>query len=143
MLTIFMRNKSKVGNLKIGSGCLLHYIVDSAIENKHDEDNIMHHIHTTHHIDHHYNDFNNIDPNMQYHNAFVGTIDECPEYMIDNIYLIRGYRIGFNTKLKILKSLCVIHNESINVWTHLIGVFVFIGLIIYTSIYIGNTTSSQ
>lgn len=46
-----------------------------------------------------------------------------------------GYRIGFNKKRDVFKSLFIWHNESTNVWTHLIGVFIFIGLIIYTSIY--------
>jgi hypothetical protein len=65
----------------------------------------------------------------------------APAHLRDNEYILRGYRIGFNTKAKILKSIFMLHNESVNVWSHLIGVFVFIALLIYTStaIYASNT----
>ncbi len=67
---------------------------------------------------------------------YIGTYHEAPHYMQDNENIIRGYRIRFNSKRKILKSLFMIHNESVNVWSHLIGVSLFICLIIYTSLYL-------
>jgi predicted membrane channel-forming protein YqfA (hemolysin III family) len=60
---------------------------------------------------------------------------EAPAYMRDNEYLLRGYRIGFNNTKKTLKTLFMSHNETVNVWTHILGVFVFIGLIVYTTVY--------
>jgi len=54
--------------------------------------------------------------------------------MIDNEYVIHGYRIGFSSKRKLARSLFMLHNESVNVWTHLIGVFCFILLIGWTTI---------
>ena len=56
--------------------------------------------------------------------------------MIDNEHVWSGYRIGFNTKRKIVRSLFMVHNESVNVWTHLIGAICFIGLILYTFTYL-------
>lgn len=61
--------------------------------------------------------------------------------MIDNEYIQRGYRINFNTKRSLCKSLFMLHNESVNVWSHLIGVGCFIGLFIYTVIYLSPLAS--
>lgn len=55
--------------------------------------------------------------------------------MVDNEYIWRGYRVGFNSKTKILRSLFMVHNESINVWSHLIGAICFVVLIAYTFTY--------
>lgn len=66
--------------------------------------------------------------------TFIGHIKKAPQHLIDNKYILRGYRIGFNNKRKILKSLCMLHNESVNVWSHLIGVGIFIGLLLWTII---------
>ena len=65
----------------------------------------------------------------------------APAHLRDNEFILRGYRIGFNTKSKIMKSMLMLHNESVNVWSHLIGVLVFIVLLIYTSVavYASNT----
>lgn len=55
--------------------------------------------------------------------------------MVDNEFIWRGYRIGFNSHGRILRSLFMLHNESVNVWTHLIGAIMFICLIGYTFTY--------
>jgi hypothetical protein len=67
---------------------------------------------------------------------YIGELKDIPDFMRDNEYIFRGYRIGFNSKRKILKSLFMIHNESVNVWSHLIGAFFFILLIFYTLFYL-------
>ena len=67
---------------------------------------------------------------------FIGELKDCPEFMRDNEYILGGYRIGFNSKRRILRSLFMIHNESVNVWSHLIGATLFVLLIVYTSIYL-------
>ena len=56
--------------------------------------------------------------------------------MFDNKHIRRGYRIGFNTNLKIFKSLFVIHNESVNIWTHLCGMVLFFALVAYTLMHL-------
>ncbi len=65
----------------------------------------------------------------------------APAFLQDNEFILRGYRIGFNTRQKILRSLFMLHNETVNVWSHLIGVIVFLGLLIYISValYASNT----
>ncbi len=65
--------------------------------------------------------------------TFIGHLMYAPAFLQDNEYILRGYRIGFNTKTKILKSLFLLHNESVNVWSHLLGVLAFFGLFIWTA----------
>lgn len=38
--------------------------------------------------------------------------------MKDNLHITHGYRINFNTPKKIFRSLFMIHNESVNIWSH-------------------------
>lgn len=73
--------------------------------------------------------------------TFIGHFLMAPAFLQDNEFILRGYRIGFNSRPKILKSLFLLHNETVNVWSHLIGVIVFLGLLIYTSValYASNT----
>lgn len=73
--------------------------------------------------------------------AFIGHIKKAPNFIVDNEYIQRGYRINFNSKKRICKSLFMLHNESVNVWSHLIGVGCFIGLLIYTIITISPLAS--
>jgi hypothetical protein len=54
---------------------------------------------------------------------------------MDNEKILTGYRINFNTMKRIFSTIFMIHNETVNIWTHLIGVLFFICLIFYTSIY--------
>jgi adiponectin receptor len=73
--------------------------------------------------------------------TFIGHLLNAPAFLRDNEFILRGYRIGFNTKEKIMKSIFMLHNETVNVWSHLLGVFAFIGLFIWTvsSIYASAT----
>lgn len=67
---------------------------------------------------------------------YIGDINEVEQYQIDNNYVVSGYRVGFHQKKRtILRSLFMWHNESVNVWTHMFGTSLFLGLIIYTIIY--------
>jgi len=67
----------------------------------------------------------------------IGSIRQVPKSMLDNEYIHNGYRIGFNTTCEAFKSLFMLHNESVNVWSHLVGVLIFVGLIVYTIIQLG------
>ena len=51
--------------------------------------------------------------------------------MIDNDHLYHGYRKNFHSKRLLVKSMCMKHNETMNIWTHFIGAIVFIILIIF------------
>ncbi|KAF7130594.1 hypothetical protein RHSIM_Rhsim10G0126800 [Rhododendron simsii] len=55
-----------------------------------------------------------------------------PAYLKDNEYIIGHYRSEWPLK-QILLSIFTIHNETLNVWTHLIGFFLFLALTIYTA----------
>ncbi|KAH7567540.1 hypothetical protein ACOSP7_010506 [Xanthoceras sorbifolium] len=55
-----------------------------------------------------------------------------PGYMKDNEYILGYYRSEWPLK-RIFLSIFTIHNETLNVWTHLIGFFLFLFLTIYTA----------
>ncbi|KAI8914224.1 hemolysin-III related-domain-containing protein [Gorgonomyces haynaldii] len=62
------------------------------------------------------------------------TFDELEPYLRDNEYMIRGYRQRYSFKESFI-SLFHWHNESINVWTHLLG-FVFFLYLVGHSLFI-------
>lgn len=55
-----------------------------------------------------------------------------PAYLKDNEYILAHYRSEWPIK-HIIMSIFTIHNETLNVWTHLIGFFLFLTLTIYTA----------
>ncbi|KAI3969184.1 hypothetical protein MKW92_022840 [Papaver armeniacum] len=52
---------------------------------------------------------------------------DLPDYMKDNEYILDHYRANWPIKVAFY-SLFRWHNETLNIWTHLIGFFVFVGL---------------
>ena len=72
----------------------------------------------------------------------ICNIHETPQHLIDNDHIKKGYRVNFNSFCCLLKSLFQWHNETINVWTHLIGAILIILLVIYTSIQIKSHKDS-
>ena len=69
-------------------------------------------------------------------NQIVGTYNDAPDFIKDNEYIKRGYRVNCDSVKKVTKSLFYLHNESVNVWSHLLGVITVIILIVYTAIFI-------
>ena len=67
---------------------------------------------------------------------YIGKWEDAPEYMHDNEYVKKGYRVNFNTGKRIFKSLFMLHNESINIWSHLCGVILFGCLIAYVAVWL-------
>ena len=63
---------------------------------------------------------------------FIGSHELAPDFMKHNHFITRGYRIGFNSYWKLIKSLFMLHNESVNVWTHLIGLIAFFYIITHS-----------
>lgn len=55
-----------------------------------------------------------------------------PGYLRDNEFILGYYRSEWPLKQSFL-SIFSIHNETLNVWTHLIGFFLFLCLTIYTA----------
>ncbi|KAM7516979.1 hypothetical protein LguiA_006562 [Lonicera macranthoides] len=55
-----------------------------------------------------------------------------PGYLRDNEYILGHYRSEWPLK-QVFLSIFYIHNETLNVWTHLIGFFIFLSLTVYTA----------
>ncbi|CAK4069840.1 unnamed protein product [Aphanomyces euteiches] len=51
-------------------------------------------------------------------------------YMAENTYIHHGYRIHYSMK-ECLLSLFEMHNETLNVWTHMIGALIFFSLLVF------------
>ena len=51
--------------------------------------------------------------------------DELPEWRRDNHYIVSGYRPTSNSYKRSLKSIGYLHNETVNIWTHLLGAIGF------------------
>jgi hypothetical protein len=63
----------------------------------------------------------------------VGNVHEAPHSLVDNEFIRRGYRIGYEKSIrKILRSLFQMHNETWNVWSHLLGMIFFASLLYFT-----------
>ncbi|OMJ74385.1 hypothetical protein SteCoe_26712 [Stentor coeruleus] len=60
----------------------------------------------------------------------VDELDEFHKFQQDNEFIIKGYRLYFNTTKKILRSLFLVHNETVNIWTHLVGALMFLMIIL-------------
>lgn len=54
-------------------------------------------------------------------------------YLADNSYIRSGYRLHYSTRDCIL-SLFELHNETLNVWTHIVGSFIFLMLMAYLAL---------
>ncbi|KAG0169363.1 hypothetical protein DFQ30_003710 [Apophysomyces sp. BC1015] len=57
-------------------------------------------------------------------------IHELPIEWQENEYVLSGYRFYQNSR-DCLKSIFMLHNETINIWSHLLGFIFFAGLSIY------------
>lgn len=56
--------------------------------------------------------------------------EELPEYMKENEFILNYYRSEWPV-LNAALSLFSWHNETINIWTHLVGFMVFLGLTVW------------
>ncbi|KAI1496120.1 hemolysin-III channel protein Izh2 [Biscogniauxia marginata] len=54
--------------------------------------------------------------------------DELPAWRRDNAYIVSGYRPDSNSYAASLRSLFYMHNESVNIWTHVLGAAGFLAL---------------
>ena len=53
-----------------------------------------------------------------------------------NPYILTGYRINFTTPIRAIKSILMLHNESFNVWSHLVGTIGFLLMLFYVLAYL-------
>ncbi|ABP00856.1 predicted protein, partial [Ostreococcus lucimarinus CCE9901] len=56
---------------------------------------------------------------------------DAPEWMVWNPYVRSGYRVGARW-LGATRSIFMLHNETVNIWSHLLGVLMFAALIVQT-----------
>ena len=73
----------------------------------------------------------------------IGKYSDAPDYIKDNEYIKNGYLINCHSLKLVLKSLFVFSNETINIWSHLIGCFISIILIILTIFIIKTSLKKE
>jgi hypothetical protein len=56
--------------------------------------------------------------------------DELPSFLRDNEFIHSGYRVYYSFRDNWL-SIFMIHNETANIWTHMFGFFLFMGMLIF------------
>ncbi|CAO3577726.1 unnamed protein product [Absidia cylindrospora] len=54
--------------------------------------------------------------------------EELPTWLHDNRFITNGYRQPTDSYIECLKSVFYLHNEYVNIWTHLLGFLLFLGL---------------
>ncbi|KAK1910857.1 hypothetical protein P3342_008737 [Pyrenophora teres f. teres] len=58
------------------------------------------------------------------YNALLGW-DELLPWQQDNEFILRSHRRATNSYLRSLKSVFRVHNETVNIWSHLVGAAIF------------------
>ncbi|KAL8136955.1 hypothetical protein V2J09_002956 [Rumex salicifolius] len=87
------------------------------------------HHHHHHHHHHHIHQDNHQGDTKKEKKYRLKSYDELPAYMKDNEFIIKYYRSEWPLKQAFF-SLFKWHNETLNVWTHLLGFLLFLGLTI-------------
>ena len=85
------------------------------------------------------NDLKNIKTkkyNIKEEKIIVGKYSDVPDYLKDNEFIKEGYLINCHSLKLVLRSLFVCSNETINVWSHLLGCIISILLIIFIATFI-------
>lgn len=62
---------------------------------------------------------------------YIKSIEETPQWLIDNFHLKEGYRVGYSCVRSNIASLFHRHNDLMNIWTHLIGALFFLIVLVY------------
>ena len=86
---------------------------------------------------------NNMKKEENNNEIILGNFEQFPIYFRHNESIKTGYRLNCNTLSKAFKSLFILHNESVNIWTHLLGSLFFIFLIWYTAKFIINKKNNM
>ncbi|TDZ22097.1 ADIPOR-like receptor [Colletotrichum orbiculare MAFF 240422] len=70
--------------------------------------------------------------------------DDLPTWRRDNAYILSGYRPDSNSYLASFRSLAYLHNESVNIWSHLLGALAFVAgaAVLYTTVAPRYATAS-
>ncbi|KAJ1972050.1 hypothetical protein H4R34_005539 [Dimargaris verticillata] len=70
------------------------------------------------------------------------TLDELPAWMHDNTYILSGYRPPLLTYRRCFGSLFYLHNETGNIYSHLLGAVLFAYFAMQTASYIDHHGST-
>ena len=73
----------------------------------------------------------------------IGQYSDAPDYLKDNEYIKNGYLLNCHSIKLVLRSLFVCSNETVNIWSHLIGCLISITFIILTAIYVKRATFKE
>jgi adiponectin receptor len=71
---------------------------------------------------------------------FIGAKEDAELYMTRGSDIETGYRVNFRSYRQALSSLFMLHNETVNIWTHFIGSLCFIYLIYYVVVWLAPAT---
>ena len=70
----------------------------------------------------------------QRHHHFLGSIDDARtqhEWLVYNEHIHSGYRINYHSWNILFRSIWQCHNETTNIWSHLLGVVAFVAFMVY------------
>ncbi|CAI2374003.1 unnamed protein product [Moneuplotes crassus] len=70
-------------------------------------------------------------------------VSEKASYGLKNEHIHHGYRKNFNSLSCTLKTIFMWHNETVNIWSHLIGAIFFFWLILSAGFYIEPTVEQM
>ncbi len=59
------------------------------------------------------------------------TYDDIPEWYSNNSYIYYGYRRPYLSYKTLFKTIFKIHNETCNIWSHIVGIIMFVGLFLH------------
>ena len=82
-------------------------------------------------------------PHKEEVRIIVGKYSDAPDYLKDNEYIKNGYLINCHTLKLVVRSLFVWSNETINIWSHLLGCFISIFLIVFTAMFIKTSLTKE
>ena len=73
----------------------------------------------------------------------IGKYSDAPDYLKDNEYIKNGYLINCQSLKLVIRSIFVCSNETINIWSHLMGCILSILLIFCVYIFIRPNISHE
>jgi hypothetical protein len=105
-------------------------LIATTVASPHLEKNASHQQHHQHQHQH--------DHHHHHEPAFIGSKEQAfaiHPWLVYNEDILKGYRINYHSYKILFKSLGQCHNETTNVWSHLLGAICFAFLFVYFAVY--------